>query len=70
MEESGEYFENHIKNVVTNGFITYGLAIGHQLRLFDVLASFDQFTDVNTIATKANCKERFGSNLLFYFVLT
>lgn len=57
--ETAETFEQRVKDTVINGFLTSGLAIGHQLKLFDALAEFDDFETVGNIASKSNCKPRY-----------
>jgi len=70
MAESVESFKNRINHVVIDGFLTYGLAIGHQLRLFDTMAEFDEFESIDTIARKANCKARYIEEWLKMMVVS
>ena len=51
-------FADHMSHIVTNGYLSLALAIGHKSGLFSTLASFDEPKTCEEISAASGCKQR------------
>ncbi|XP_013384947.1 uncharacterized protein LOC106154929 isoform X2 [Lingula anatina] len=55
--DATEDFRDYMADVVSKGHTCLSIALGHELRLFDVLGDFDESKSCRVIAETAGCKE-------------
>ncbi|CAH1781885.1 unnamed protein product [Owenia fusiformis] len=70
LSESQAEFKQYFDNTVLSGYKALGIALGHRLGLFDVLAKFDTPKTSQEIADAANYKERYVREWLGLMVVS
>ena len=57
-------FESYVEDIARKGFISMGLAMGHELGLFEAMMSMEQQASAKAIADRANTNDRYNSNII------
>ncbi|XP_013421114.1 uncharacterized protein LOC106181318 [Lingula anatina] len=57
--ETAESFRENLGSLISNGHTSIFIAVGYELKLFDILGKFDQPKTSQEIADASDCKEEF-----------